>query len=42
MVMLFTLVMTCIGSSQDVIDTYEIPYFESKPTYNIGDQEVEK
>ncbi len=40
MVMLFTLVMT-VGYSQDVIDTYEMSYFKSKPTYNISASEVE-
>lgn len=40
MVMLFTLVMTSVGYSQDVIDSYEMSYFESKPTYNISASQV--
>ena len=39
-VMLFALVMTSVGYSQDVIDTYEMSYFKSKPTYNILASEV--
>lgn len=41
MVMLFALVMTSVSYAQDVIDTYEMSYFESKPTYNISASEVE-
>lgn len=40
MVMLFALVMTSVGYSQDVIDSYEMSYFESKPTYNISASQV--
>ena len=39
MVMLFALVTT-IGYSQEVVDTYDMSFFESKPTYDISASEV--